>query len=369
MYNRISFSFNHNTFGGICFFYFLFTVCCLLPAIVYSQDSNKVKIPADTNAFCIVGMNDGLLLKGKIIERKETEIKFRDNNLGLLFLKLKNISFIQQAGSGLYFIFYMKDGSLLHGKISNQNAAEIEIETKSIGITKIPAERIKEMRHIEEKDMHRRKYWYPNPNSSRYFFGPSAIPLRKQEGYYQNADVLLNSANYGVTKNFSIQAGAIIPFAIFLMPKFGFKVKENLHLGGGMVYASTLIKFRKTNYKVGALYGLATLGNNNNNITFGAGYGFSDMNNTTIFFQKPVLTINGMARVSRTVSLVTENVFFPVKYCYYKAEGKVCEYNYKQSFSFGARIMKERTTVDFGLLSIPNDIISAFVYLDFVIKF
>lgn len=337
--------------------------------LVYSQDSTKVKISGDTSIFCIIGMNDGLLLKGRIIERQEAEIKFRDNNLGLLFLKIKNISFIEQAGNGMYFLVYMKDGSLLHGKISRQNETEIEIETKSIGSKKIPLERIKEMRHIEEKDMHRRKYWYPNPNASRYFFGPSAIPLRKQEGYFQNADLLINSANYGITKNFSVHAGALIPFAIFLMPKVGFRVKENFHLGGGMVFASTLIKYRATNYKIGALYGLATLGNNNSNITVGAGYGFSDMNKTTTYFQKPVLTFAGMARVSRTVSLVTENVIFPVKYCYYNAEGLVCEYNYKVSPSLGCRIMKERTTVDFGLLSIPNDIIKAFVYIDFVIKF
>jgi len=351
------------------FLYLLSVACCLLPIVSHSQDSTKLKIPADTSAFCIIGMNDGLLLKGQIISQIAGEIKFRDNNLGVLALKMKNISFIEQTGSGMYFIFYMKDGSLLHGKISNQNANEIEIETKSIGNTKIPTERIKEMRKIEEKDMHRRKYWYPNPNASRYFFGPSAIPLKKQEGYFQNADLLINSANYGITKNFSIQAGTIIPFAIFLMPKFGFKVKENLHMGAGMIYASTLIKFRKTNYKIGALYGLATMGNNNNNITFGAGYGFSEANNTTIFFQKPIMTFDGMARVSRTIALVTENVIYPVKYCYYNAEGKVCEYNYKSSPSFGCRIMKERTTIDFGFLSVPNDIIKAFVYLDFVIKF
>lgn len=350
-------------------FLFLPVAYCLLPIISFSQDSSKIKIPADTSVFYLIELNDGTLLNGQLISNQGSKIIFRDNNLGEVTIKARNILSLEKLSADSYFIFYMKDGSFLHGRIVRQNEKEVEIETKNIGKQTIPLDRVKEMRQIEAKDMHRRKYWYPNPNASRYFFGPSAIPLRKQEGYYQNADVLINSANYGITKNFSIQAGTIIPFAVFLMPKFGFKVKENFHLGGGMIFASTLIKFRATNYKVGALYGLATMGNNNNNITFGAGYGFSDMNNTTVFLRKPVLTIDGMARVSRTVSLVTENIIFPVTHCYYKAEGKVCEYNYKTSASFGCRIMKERTTIDFGLLSIPNDIISAFVYLDFVIKF
>ena len=163
--------------------------------------------------------------------------------------------------------------------------------------------------------------------------------------------------------------GGIIPFGIFIMPKFGYKVSDALHLGGGMAYAHTLIKYRKQNYNLGAAFGLATFGNNNNNLSFGIGYGFSNVNTETTYYSKPIMTFSGTARISRRIALVSENIILPVKFVHYNASGKVTDFNYKTSFSFGARLMKERFSVDLGLLSIPNDVFSGFVFIDFVIRF
>ena len=344
----------------------------------FGQDSSNIKIPNDTSAFYGIEMNDGTLLKGRILGEKNNLIKFLDNNLGEVTIQKRKISSLEKLSADSYFIFFMKDGSFLHGRIIRQNKNEVEIKIKNNSVFSdslekkiiVPFERVEEMRQIEEKDIHRRgKYWYPNMNASRYFWGPSAIPMKKGDGYYQNADLIINSANYGITKNFSLQGGTILPFAVFLMPKAGFKVHEKIHLGGGLILASTLLKYRKTNYKVGAMYGLATFGSNNNNLTFGMGYGFLNANNETNFIPKPILTFDGTMRISRRIALVTENVVVPIKYSYYMAAGKVTEYNYKTSYSFGGRLMKEKITVDFGLLSIPNDLISGFVYIDFAIRF
>jgi hypothetical protein len=48
------------------------------------------------------------------------------------------------------------------------------------------------------------QYWFENPNATRYLFGPTAIPLKKGEGYYQNTYIILQSFNIGVSNNFSI---------------------------------------------------------------------------------------------------------------------------------------------------------------------
>jgi hypothetical protein len=264
----------------------------------------------------------------------------------------------------------MKDGSFLHGRIRWYNKQEISIETKNIGTKIISLERVKEMRQIEEKDLHRKgRYWYPNMNAARYFFGPSAIPLEKGDGYFQNADLLVNNINYGITKNFSVQGGGIVPFAFFLMPKFGYQLNKNLHVGGGVTYAITLLKFRKTNYKFGAAYGITTFGNKNTNLTFGMGYGFSNTNDEVIVPPKPILIVSGTARLSRRFALVTENVIIPLKNSYYVAAGKITEYNYRDSGSFGLRFLKERTTIDFGFLGFPQEIFGPFVFADIVFRF
>lgn len=351
-------------FSTFLFLFFLFN------SLAFSQDSSRIQIPSDTSAYCIVQLEDGMILKGRVISNSVSEIKFRENNLGLITLPLKKISFLTKGGSDMYFLFYMKDGALLHGKIISQTETQVEIETNSIGKQTIPLERIKEIRKINRRDIRKKgKYWYPNMNASRYFFSPSAIPLEKGTGYYQSADLLVHNFNMGLAKNFSFNAGAALPFGVFFMPKYGRRVAETLFIGAGAFYGQTLLKYRKTNYKLGAMYVLSTFGNANNHLTFGIGQAFFSSTNEVDFFPKPVMMINGTLRFSRRFALVGENLILPVKSCGYEAVGKVCTYNYKNANIYGIRFMKEKVSADFGLLHYPQETFSAFPYLDFVIKF
>ena len=315
-------------------------------------------------------MKDGTVLKGKALLHTTTQLQFRETTLGLLALELKKISYIEVAGNGMYFLFYMKDGSLLHGKIISQDSLKIEVETKSIGKQKIPIELIREMRKIDEKDIRRKgKYWYPNMNAARYFFLPSAIAQNKNEGYYHIADVLINNINYGVTRNFSLGGGAVLPFGVFVMPKYGYKLTDVIHVGGGALYGQTLLKYKKTNYKVGGLYGLATIGNNNNNLTFGLGGGFAGASNETYFLPKLIIMINGTLRISRRIAFVGENLILPVRMKQYTAEGKTYDFSYYKYFIYGARLMKEKMSLDVGFLFGKQDTFLALPYIGLAIKF
>ena len=315
-------------------------------------------------------MEDGTILKGRVIFHHADRIQFREMNLGLLNLETKKISYIEAAGNGMYFLFYMKDGSFLHGKIVSQNETDLEVETKSIGKQKIPLERIKEMRRINEKDIRRKgKYWYPNMNAARYFFSPSAIPQNENEGNYQVADVLVNSMNYGVTKNFSLGGGAILPFGVFIMPKYAHELTDILHVGGCGFYAQTLLKYKKRNYKGGGLLGLLTVGNGNNNLTFGLGTGFEGTNEDMYFLPKPAIQVSATLRISRRIAFVGENFFLPARKKYYTAEGKVYEFGYDKYFMYGFRLLKERASLDAGFLFATQDTFLAFPYIGLAIKF
>jgi hypothetical protein len=57
----------------------------------------------------------------------------------------------------------------------------------------------------------------------------------------------------------------------------------------------------------GLLYGSATLGGRDHNVTLGLGYGFADGG----FTDRPALNISGMTRVGRTTYLISENYVFP----------------------------------------------------------
>lgn len=151
-----------------------------------------------------------------------------------------------------------------------------------------------------------------NPNSTRYLFAPSAIPLKKGEGYYQNVMIGLNSLNYGLTDYLSISAGLELfssfsslftqgNFVLgFVNVKTGFQVTDKLHLGAGVLAGGAFLQ----NGGRGAIgYGLATYGSPNSNITVGAGLGKIGEK----WKNDPVITINGMHMINRKVGLVTEN--------------------------------------------------------------
>jgi hypothetical protein len=219
---------------------------------------------------------------------------------------------------------------------------------------------------VEEGRMQDGQYWFPNPNDTRYFFAPSAFNLKQGDGYYQNVYFLMNSANYGVSDNLSIGGGIILPVGIYVTPKINFKITERFYAGGG-VLAGVL----PGPSAVGIVYGITTYGTNEHNITLGGGWGFYEDE----FSQRPIITVNGMTRISRRLALVTENWSIPLnEYDYnYMTNVETVTKVYKTFFSFGFRMMfGEKITIDVALIN-GKDIFEflpvGIPYVDFVYKF
>jgi hypothetical protein len=251
----------------------------------------------------------------------------------------------------------LKDGSTMQGTIISENAQEIDLTTENLGKITIKRDQIKSMVLLDSKNLRNGKYWFPNPNYSRYFIGPG-IQLKKGDGYYQNVDLFLNTASYGITNFFSMGGGielysTLSGHPIFiLMPKLGFKVANSLWLGGGILYVNAIEALDDFG-GLGIGYGSAAFGNENNNVTLGIGWGYAGSS----WSDRPIITLSGMTRVTRRIGLVTENWFIP-------------DYTI---FSYGIRFMGEKIAVDIGLLN-SKDIVKTFpigvpAFLDFVLKF
>lgn len=153
--------------------------------------------------------------------------------------------------------------------------------------------------------------YYDIGSGSRYFFGPSARNLRQGEGVAQDVLVFLAGVNYGITDNISL--GGYISLApgvapqnqfIMLTPKVGFDVGAGWHLGAGALYLR-IPDSDDRGYGVGLLYGVATQGSADNNFSVGLGYGFAggDIGST------PAIYLAGQRRLSRRISLISENYF------------------------------------------------------------
>jgi hypothetical protein len=251
----------------------------------------------------------------------------------------------------------MKDGSTIQGTVTSENNQEYFLSTDNLGIITVKKDQIKSMILLDSTNFKKGKYWFPNPNYSRYFISPG-IQLNKGDGYYQNIDLSINTVSYGFTDFFSIGAGVelystLSGHPIFLiMPKLGFKISKSFWLGGGILYINA-VKSLGDFGGLGIAYGSASYGNKNNNLTAGIGWGYFD----TEWSGKPVITLSGMTRISRRFGLVTENWFVP---------------GYTV-FTYGVRFIGEKISVDIGLVN-SKDIANGFklgipFLLDLVYKF
>ena len=161
----------------------------------------------------------------------------------------------------------LHDGSSVMGELVFETVESITVRT-SFGDLVIKRTDIKELIEIESSQIKDGKYWFKNPNSTRYLFGPTGRNLKKGKGYYQNVLITTNLAHYGITDWFSIGGGfeGISTFAgepiFFIMPKFGFEITERFSVGAGYVYANAaaVIEDGDGFEGIGLAYGTFTYG-------------------------------------------------------------------------------------------------------------
>ena len=144
-----------------------------------------------------------------------------------------------------------------------------------------------------------------NPDRSlqatRYFFAPSALPLRKGEGYGTFSLITGGNLSYGVSDN-SILGLTATWLGAGISAKRSFRLNDNTHASiGGMLQLSfgsgepTMFPFANV-----------TRGNENLNVTLGVGYltgGGGDINS-------PMVNLSGCYQVSERLWLMSENYIF-----------------------------------------------------------
>ncbi len=249
-------------------------------------------------------------------------------------------------------IVTMKDGTEYKGTIVSQDNETLVLRTPNGTLNLVSVN----VDTIENYD-YEGKFEFPNPHDTRYFFGPSGIPVKKGKGYYQNVLLTGNFANYGITKNISVGGGLEFISTVlgnpvwFLTPKVGFDISKNLHAGGGVIVAGLA---GEGTASLG--YGVFTVGHAETNFTVGAGYGFISGEAS----QNPAIMLSGTHRVSRSIALLTENYILPM--------------NTGETFYFGIhgiRILSKRNSFDIGAIVIPEiaEDIPALPYVGYVRTF
>jgi hypothetical protein len=256
---------------------------------------------------------------------------------------------------GLVQILTTKDGSTIIGRIVEVGDTEVRFETK-MGKLTIPIQTIKRIKDVPESSIREGQYWYPNPNATRLYFGPTARMLKKGEGYFADYELFFPALTVGVTDRITIGGGmSIFPGVspnkqlFYLTPKVGLKSYNNLQFAAGAL----VIKVPDESRLVGILYSLGTFGTPDGSVSVGLGYGFFGSHAA----DKPMVMVGGEKRLTRRVAVVSENWIIP------GADHPVVAY--------GIRLMGEGLSFDIAFLNtLGHDaIFPGIPYVDLAFKF
>lgn len=323
-------------FTGILLYMFFLSFNCFSQEIAFSASDSL-------RSYHIITLNDGTVLKGKIILQERKTIQFQDEMIGNITFRTKDICSMEKADPQEYYLITMMNGTALQGKIVNRKENEILLETASLGRIAIDISKIKTIKSINPGNIKDGLYWFKTHIDAHYTISPSAIALRPGEAYFQNSMLLFNSFDVGITNHFSCMGGIVIPFAAFVMPRLSYKLGKGIYIGGGILFAD----ITGAPYG-GAAYGQLTFGNRNSHFSIGGGYGILKGIKRYYYLNKfektelGLISVSGMKRFSPKYAIVTENWFTPT-------EGVGV-------FTGAVRLMGEKSTWDFGLggISIRN---------------
>lgn len=267
------------------------------------------------------------------------------------------------------YIIKTNNGDIYFGDVVSKDSLSLSIKIKNdtSSVYNIQFESIKAITIADSSNIRNGKYWYKNSYYSEYYITSSAYNIKKGDFYYQNTFLLVHSLNYGISDNISVQAGCE-PISLFsglaegsplssyfISPKFGFKINDRLQIGGGLFFASIpLIMVSNNSNHLGAVYGVATYGSNDHNITCGLARAYYDewLNQFTI------LNISGTTRLSPHIALVSENWLLLDK-------------QYKGIYTFGIRFFGDNVSFQLAAVNFPSiydTSLSWFPYFDLFVK-
>jgi hypothetical protein len=260
------------------------------------------------------------------------------------------------------------DGNEYVGTITFQTADTVRLKTDKLGVLNFARKDIKSMALVRASQLKAGQYWFDNPQATRYLFSPNGYGLKKGEGYYQNIWVLLNQASVGITNHVSVGFGMVPlflfsgPTPIWLVPKVSIPVKKDkFNLGAGAAIGTILNTNRDDfgesgNAGFGVLFGLATIGSKDKNISAGLGYGYAGDG----LARSPTITISGLIRTGPRGYFITENYIISSDA---ETVGLI---------GLGGRRIIKRTGIDFGLVAFvtpDTDGLNALPFLGLTVPF
>lgn len=145
-------------------------------------------------------------------------------------------------------------------------------------------------------------------HDSRYFFAPSALPLKKGELYYNTLYFLSHDIQYGINDNLTLGMGTtIFGFPFYLTAKYSIPIQENSHLAFGDLL---MVGTYGTNFFGNLAYATYTYGNSHNNFSIGAGHLYFKPGDGSEISSSIVGNLSGIVRAGTYFYFLSENYLF-----------------------------------------------------------
>jgi hypothetical protein len=226
------------------------------------------------------------------------------------------------------------DGSTVIGRIVEADSTKVVVLTSTGARFEIERSNIASLRPVAGRIVNG-EIWPEDANGTRLFFGPTGRALGHGRGYVGLYELFFSFAAVGIGDRVTMAAGTpILPGLMgevfYLAPKVTVVNAPRLQVAAG---ALAFFATREIDEgSVGIAYGVASFGDADAALTFGAGWGFALVGDDSEIADEPVFMLGLERRVSRAMKLMSENYFA----------------NDNALISLGVRAMGERFSGDAG---------------------
>jgi hypothetical protein len=191
----------------------------------------------------------------------------------------------------------LKDGSLLLGRIIEESADLVVIETASLGRLEIPRANIERLARRDAP-----AGIFPDPDQNTIMFCPTPATLPKGDAYFRDFELFLLNVGFGVTDALDLSFGTLFPVSsdVFMLSVGAkFRLVDRDSTGIGLALTGSYTVLEETQF--GAFGGVAGIGNRRNSLNLSVNYTYDDAGETEM-----VYIVGGDAQMGRRNKIFAE---------------------------------------------------------------
>lgn len=191
----------------------------------------------------------------------------------------------------------LKDGSLLLGRVVEESADLVVIETASLGRLEIPRAQIERLALRDAP-----AGVFADPDQNTIMFCPTPATLPRGDAYFRDFELFLLNVGYGVTGALDLSFGTLFPVSaeVFMLSVGAkWRLVDRDASGLGLALTGSFTVLDETQF--GAIGGVAGLGNRRNSLNLSVNRTYDDDGNS-----ETVFIVGGDAQMGRRTKIFAE---------------------------------------------------------------